>query len=53
MLREAVRKLMAGETLTFTAGATKVEVSIAKPDRFDKVFDKLWNSILDKLEKLA
>jgi hypothetical protein len=53
----AVSRLLDGTILEFKIPPTKgpvtsIEISLDRPDRFDSIFDRLWNKMLDKFEKL-
>jgi hypothetical protein len=52
-----LRRLMDGKPLQFKfpKAATEVEIAIEEDifNKFDRVFDKLWNKVLDKIGKIA
>jgi len=52
-----LKRLLDGKPLQFKFPRTATEVEIAIEegifDKFDRVFNKLWNKALDKLDKLT
>ena len=52
-----LKRLLDGKPLQFKfpRAATEVEIAIEEDifDKFDRVFNKLWNKALDKLDKLT
>jgi hypothetical protein len=52
-----LKRLLDGKPLQFKfpKAATEVEIAIEEDifDKFDRVFNKLWNKALDKLDKLT
>jgi hypothetical protein len=52
-----LKRLMDGKPLQFKVpkAATELEIVMEEAifDKFDRVFSKLWNSVLDKLDKLV
>lgn len=52
-----LKRLLDGKPLQFKfpKAVSDVEITIEEDifDKFDRVFDKLWNSVLDKLNKLT
>jgi len=52
-----MERLLTGKTLNFKlpAPATEIEIVLQEDayDKFDRVFSKIWNSALDKVEKAA
>ena len=52
-----LRRLLDGKPLQFKVpkAATEVEIIMEEDifDKFDRVFSKVWNSVLDKLDKLV
>jgi hypothetical protein len=54
---DLLKRLLDGKPLEFTlpAPATELEVVLQEDifSKFDRVFGKMWNSVLDKLDKLT
>jgi hypothetical protein len=52
-----LKRLLDGKPLQFKLpqAATEVEIAIEEDifDKFDRVFNKIWNKALDKLDKLT
>jgi hypothetical protein len=54
---DLLRRLLEGKPLQFKLpkAVTEVEIAIEEDifDKFDRIFNKLWNKALDKLDKLT
>lgn len=54
---DLLKRLLDGKPLEFTlpAPATSIEVIVQEDifAKFDRVFGKMWNSVLEKLDKLT
>ena len=50
-----LRRLLDGKPLTFAKDGFEVEILIEEDifGKFDRVFSKVWNKALDKLDKLT
>ena len=52
-----LKRLLDGKPLQFKVPKAATEVEIVMEEdifgKFDRVFSKLWNSVLDKLDKLT
>ena len=51
-----MEKLAKNETLKFKIGDNDLEIVMSKEDdfaHFDRVFSKIWHSILDRAEKVV
>ena len=50
-----LKRLLDGNPLTFAKDGFEVEILIEEDifAKFDRVFSKVWNNVLDKLDKLT
>ena len=52
-----MEKLAKNETLKFKIGNNDLEITLSKEEDdfvyFDRVFSKLWNSVMNRLEKVV
>lgn len=52
-----MERLLTGKTLNFKlpSPATEIEIVLEEDayDKFDRVFTKIWNGVLDKVDKAA